>query len=816
MENVNQMNQVAAEANLNNDNNITQVKQVAAEADLPVNKAAEAKACLMPKGYENWKLFPCSFDKRPQFPGWKDLATSDAGQLRIWSNEFSGCMWGALTGEANGFFVVDLDCGHAEGVDGMKSFKKYCDEHGYEIPETLVAQTAGGGLHFYFKMPEGRDIRNAAGILPGVDVRGNGGFIIVPPSVNQDTGKSYKWFNPSQPIMDAPDWLLDLVTKKKKEKPDPPEAPAEISEPIEGGGTAYGNTALAKEVEEMRKAVEGTRNDTLNRVAFNLYGLVKGGELEKDVVDQELEAAALETGLSKDEILRTMDSAWNGAKARTAPDRVKILGEEDAYPIPLRRPPQQQQPYPTNAFFDFADTVADVAQYTNTPQSMVGSGMLAALSFMSMPLANVKTPKFGGTPLSLFMLPVGETGDGKTTVENILFKRISEREKDLMLGYESQCEDFEAEEEIFNTRKKCLKDQLRSGGIDEGLYRTELGKLTKPKKPAEPHLLTSDVNVEGLYKYLLHGLPYIGLITDEGGRLFGGTAFSKENELKTISNLSSLWSGRSLDKMRQGEGASKIYDRRVCASIMLQPNLAKKLLSNELFTEQGFLCRFLISWPLPRKRTANQVEIESLPSVQLFYNACEQLLNLPFRWNEKSGGLAFDELTLCPEAMDSYQDYFEEIEKNRQPNEKYEQVNGHAKRAAEQALRIGGCLSMVRNPTLRVIDKETMEAGIMLADWYLNEILRITLDSLASPEILQAEQLLQWFKEKSITVTSERQVLQFGPNALRESSKVKAVFKTLIDHQWLVPISGEVDVWMGDGKQSRSRKAFMVQDEKAA
>ena len=813
MNDVNQNNQVAAEADLNNDNNITQVKQVAAEVDSSFVKAAEVKACTMPEGYENWKRFPCSSKKRPLVKDWQNVATNDAQQLAAWEVTFPDCMWGAPTGTVNGFWVLDLDRGHAEGVDGVESLKNYCKEHGYKIPETLVAKTAGGGLHLYYKMSEGIDIRNAAGILPGVDVRGNGGFTIVPPSVNQDTGGSYRWLNPLQPIMEASDWLLDLVTKKKKEKPDPPEASAEISEPIEGGGTPYGNAALSKEVEKMRKAEEGKRNDTLNAAAFNLYGLVKGNELEKDVVDRELEAAALETGLPEDEILKTMGSAWNAAEPRTAPDRNTVMGAADDGPIPLRRPPQPQQSYPVEAFGEFEPTVVDIANHTSTPQSMVGGTVLSAFSLVAMRLVNAKVPQYPPTPLSLYFSTIGESGDGKDNEEGVVFKPIKDYQRALLEGHHDVTLEFDRKRKAHEREKKLLEREK----LNKEEYLEKLKKLDgdEPIAPIEPVFLTGDPNIEGIYRLFRDGFPFLGVFTDEGAQLFGGTAFSKDNDKKTIANLSSIWSGKEWSKVRQGEGASILYDRRLCMHIMVQPDVIREVLENKLYTNQGFLCRFLYSWPVSMAHPVRHEDIEQYESVQKFWRRCEQLLKLEYR-QTKDGGLILDNLEPSDDAQKAYDDYHDYVDTRTLENGEYEPVRGFARRAAENALRIAGCLSMARNHESRVIDRETMEAGIKLADWYLNEILRITLDGMASPEILKAEKLLEWFRKKGIKATSGRQILQFGPNEFREASKVKAVFKTLINHQWLVQIDGGAEVWMGDGKTSFSREAWMVQDDIAA
>lgn len=162
----------------------------------------------MPTHFESWKIFPCraktikwtdretgeemvSKAKKALVP-WKAAATNDQKQIEEWALKFPRCMWAAATGKASGFWVLDLDRGHGD-VDGVEVFKAYCAEHGQAFPKTLMQRTPSGGIHLFFKAPAGVEIITKAGILPGVDVRGDGGYVIIAPSVNQDNGGRYEW-----------------------------------------------------------------------------------------------------------------------------------------------------------------------------------------------------------------------------------------------------------------------------------------------------------------------------------------------------------------------------------------------------------------------------------------------------------------------------------------------------------------------------------------------------------------------------------------------------------------------------------------------
>src|SRR5262245_50734778 len=109
-------------------------------------------------------------------------------------------------------------------------------------PPTLTAKTGGGGRHFYFQHPGG-NIRPSAGKLgQGLDIRGDGAYVVAPPS-QHESGKSYKWKRCPETTMLArlPEWLLPLITDEPKPKT----------------GSSDNATAI----------VEGQRNKTLTSLA---------------------------------------------------------------------------------------------------------------------------------------------------------------------------------------------------------------------------------------------------------------------------------------------------------------------------------------------------------------------------------------------------------------------------------------------------------------------------------------------------------------------------------------------------------------------
>jgi len=190
---------------------------------------------------EGWSVFPVEGKRPATLNGLKD-ASKDPAKIPIWWERHPKRGIAMATGKPSGLWVLDMD-----GDEGKQSFMGLQFKHG-DLPKTMAAET-GAGFHLFFAMPDDRDVRNSASkIAPKVDVRGTGGYVVLPPSPHP-SGKRYRWVNGRAPEQiapaQAPQWLLDLVAPKRT-------APKQRAEPVE--------EAIA----------EGGRNQTLTSLAGSM------------------------------------------------------------------------------------------------------------------------------------------------------------------------------------------------------------------------------------------------------------------------------------------------------------------------------------------------------------------------------------------------------------------------------------------------------------------------------------------------------------------------------------------------------------------
>jgi hypothetical protein len=169
---------------------------------------SRAKRVALGFAANGWPVLPLR-GKVP-LPGTRGVldATTDPGVIKAWPENVNV---GIATG--NGIVVLDVD-----GEEGAVSLHALERDHG-PLPRTLSAETGGGGQHFYFL---GHGLGNSAGRLgPGLDVRGEGGYVVAPPSIHPQAGRRYAWDERTAPVP-LPDWIRERLTTASAMAPPAP------------------------------------------------------------------------------------------------------------------------------------------------------------------------------------------------------------------------------------------------------------------------------------------------------------------------------------------------------------------------------------------------------------------------------------------------------------------------------------------------------------------------------------------------------------------------------------------------------------------
>jgi hypothetical protein len=156
---------------------------------------------------------PYSDDKFFRTIGGYKCASRDPALIKFWWSRQPEANIGLATGSVSGVWVLDLDDDEDEAW-----LREHEIEHGETIAPTVEVIT-GKGRHIYFRYPYGIDIRNAQDRDDMPDVRGDGGYALLPPSIHP-SGRAYAWsVDSADGFADAPGWLIEIVTNRRKGEP---------------------------------------------------------------------------------------------------------------------------------------------------------------------------------------------------------------------------------------------------------------------------------------------------------------------------------------------------------------------------------------------------------------------------------------------------------------------------------------------------------------------------------------------------------------------------------------------------------------------
>lgn len=272
-----------------------------------------------------WAVFPChqptpsgcscqrrhcsSPAKHPHTPRGLHDATLDEAQVRRWWGRWPDANVAIRTGAVSGLVVLDIDPDHG----GSESLDRLCRRFG-PLPDGRVVRTGSGGRHLYFAHPGGT-VRNDTGrrLGPGLDVRGDGGYVIAPPS-RHTSGRGYALEAHGQLLPQIPGWLLELVRPPPLPRRNPVPMNARFSNP-----DAWTRAAVDGELQRLRSATVGTRNDTLNRIAFRLGQIIGAGRLDEATAERLLVDGAISIGLGQREALATVHSGLRAGQRQALP-----------------------------------------------------------------------------------------------------------------------------------------------------------------------------------------------------------------------------------------------------------------------------------------------------------------------------------------------------------------------------------------------------------------------------------------------------------------------------------------------------------------
>ena len=545
----------------------------------------------------NLKTFPVKYQgKTPLCDGGFKAATKEPEQIKGWSKQFSQFNLAMPTGHENGIFVVDID-----GKDGFKSLEILENKFG---KLNAPSASTGKGKHLYFKYPTDIHIKNSVKkISSGIDIRGEGGYVVVPPSIHEN-GNKYSWENTNlQDISfpEAPQWLLNLIEN-------PPETKLELQNLLD----------------KIANAPEGERNQTLlENSRYILNYLSKHKEIDPDETVKKMFEVAQKNGLPEKEIQKTIQNTLTFLNKVEDNKLIQSDFKELDMSIIYEKNIQDAPKMDLSMFKELSKWISDTAESTNTPVDYVAFSLLAAASGI-IGLSRSVSPwiNFEEYPC-LYMGIVGNPSMGKTPALSPIKKLLNEVEQRRKKDYLQAKKKWEGKkkqvEYAYAQWEKSVKDNANNPNFilpDEAII---------PQKPQNYRFVFGDITQESLVQQLENNIKGAIVFRDELSGWLGAM-----NKYKFGNSDSHFWlecyvgNSYTADRVKFADNQINIPHLLVSIFGSIQPRKVVEGFLNT--TEDGLVSRFIWAYPapIPPENPKNSVDNTLVKKVLFFL---DDLLN---------------------------------------------------------------------------------------------------------------------------------------------------------------------------------------------
>lgn len=427
----------------------------------------------------------------------------------------------------------------------------------------------------------------------------------------------------------------------------------------------------------------------------------------------------------------------------------------------LRSASQRQAPeYPTAALGPLAEVCTTVAEQGQVQPAMVGQCLLGAASLLVQGLFDVQTLA-GQRPLSLYLLTLGDSGDGKSAAQSVALGAIHEWQRQQARAHDAALQQW-----------RSLRGEARGA------------------PPVAPFRVTRDATVEGIRRDLDTGVFTQGVFNDEAAAILSGYGMSAEQRGKTAAVLSGLWDSGHLSVSRAGDGRVERYGRRVAMHWLLQPVAAAESTASGLLADIGFWPRFLLAWPEPLPpRAYRPFRAAEHRSVGAFWERCRELLVEPLGEDATSCPV----LPLADAARDLLGRAMEQFERDGRRGA-LRPVKPFALRATEQACRVAGVLAAFagRNEVSEV----DAQNALALVAYSIESWRGLLEDGQGDPTSANALRLFEWLLDAKHCHDGSAKlsrIINAGPACVRTRAKRDDAIDALV-HARLV--------WLSDDRSS--------------
>ncbi len=463
----------------------------------------------------------------------------------------------------------------------------------------------------------------------------------------------------------------------------------------------------------------------------------------------------------------------------------------DAWPIPQPMTAKiAPEDYPLDALPDkVRAAVEEVVRFVQAPFPMVASCALSALSLAIQAHVDVKRAEKLSGPVSAYWLIIADSGERKSTCDGFFSRAIidyqtqqAELAKPILKNYRAECEAWEA-------KRGGIKDKIRQlakEGKSTSVLESSLHDLEhqKPEKPRIPRLLYSDVTPEKLAFNLANEYPSGGIVSAEGGLVFGSHGMGSDSVMRNLATLNQLWDGNTLIIDRKTSESFTVRGARLTMALQVQEQTLRSFFkqSGDLARGTGFLARFFVAWPESTQGTRLFADgPDRWPALAAFNQRITEILNQPVPISD-DGVLTPLMLDLTPAAKNAWIEYHDVIERSLARGGDLHDVRDVASKSADNAVRLAALFQVFEHGA-SLVSLDSFDSASRIAAWHLTESRRF-FGELALPDgMAAAVRLDSWLVEHcrrtQTCFVGKRNAQQYGP--IRDGDTLDAAIRELAD-----------------------------------
>jgi Protein of unknown function (DUF3987) len=484
-----------------------------------------------------------------------------------------------------------------------------------------------------------------------------------------------------------------------------------------------------------------------------------------------------------------------------------------AEPEPLVAPREAERPYPTDALPPIIrHAIEEYSKYGQQPLPLIATSALSCVSLATQGLADVARDAYLIGPISLYFLVIAVSGERQTSADNWFKKPIVSWVVDARDGKQDEVSEACAAMAAWQARRDGLINKIKSASgrpacrtedrVDIAQLQKDLAELekNKPTPVIVPRLFYEDTNSPTLASDFASDWPSASLWSDEAGLVVGAQGMSDDMAMGFFGLLNRLWDGKPFDRDRSSARRAYMRGRRFTSSLMAQPIVMERLLSlaGGASRGMGLLSRFFVTWPTSTIGAREYENVDRMEAIGALAARLRALLEMDLPLDPAAPtimALQPPVLQLTPRAHRLWKQFHNDVETELGIDGEYADVADIGAKIAENAARLAANFHVMANGPGGAINSKTMWRAIKVASWHLYEARRVLAAFDKSQTIADAQALLEWLprrlvKDAKADLLDPRQVLQFGPKALREVKRRDAAIKLLVDHGYLIPLSG--------------------------